>query len=192
VRQRHHQVGDAEGNFIIGNVAALAPHKDYFTFVETAEILLRENVRATFLIVGAGPLEAEIRSFIRERSLERSVLVTGFRNDVPQVLRALDLFLITSKTEGLGTSVLDAFASGVPVVATRGGGLVELVVDGETGLLADVGNPAALAAQVTRLLNDEELARKVTSGAREKVREFDKSRTARETYEAYVSAVEGN
>jgi glycosyltransferase involved in cell wall biosynthesis len=95
------------------------------------------------------------------------VTFAGFRPDLQVLLPELDLFLFTSKEEGLGSSILDAYNCGVPVVATRAGGIPEIVEDGVTGLLAPIRDPAALAASVRRVLGDPALrARLVAGGAR--------------------------
>ncbi|MEM7108712.1 MAG: glycosyltransferase, partial [Bacteroidota bacterium] len=105
--------------FLIGNTSALADHKDYFTFLKVAQSLLREDEVYHFVIMGDGPMEVEIESFARDLNLLDHLTFTGFLNNIPEVIGDLNVFLMTSKTEGLGTSILDAFASKVPVVATR-------------------------------------------------------------------------
>lgn len=157
---------------LVGNVAALAGHKDHFTFVETAARLLDGGLDARFLAIGDGPLRDEIADRIRRRGLEGRVLLTGFRTDVPSILPELDLFLFTSKEEGLGSSILDAYACRVPVVATAAGGVPEIVVDGETGLLAPVRDPDALADRVRRVLADPALRARLVEGGARRVAEF--------------------
>jgi glycosyltransferase involved in cell wall biosynthesis len=160
-------LGVPAGVPLVGNVAALAGHKDYFTFVDTAERLLASGLAARFVAIGDGPLRRELAAYVRARGLEAAVTLAGFRPDVPAVLPELDLLLFTSKEEGLGSSILDAFLCGVPVVATRAGGVPEIVEDGVTGLLAPIRDPAALAAAVRRVLGDPALrARLVAGGAR--------------------------
>jgi glycosyltransferase involved in cell wall biosynthesis len=161
------QYGIPPGVPLVGNVAALADHKDYFTFVDTAARLVAGGVAARFLAIGDGPLRGEIAAHVRRRGLDGTVVLAGFRADVPSVLPELDVFLFTSKEEGLGSSILDAYACRVPVVATAAGGIPEIVADGETGLLAPIGDPDALAAAVRRVLEDAPLrARLVAGGAR--------------------------
>src|SRR5690606_2850452 len=87
------------------------------------------------VLIGEGALRADLEAMSRDLGISTHVHFTGFRNDVPKLMRELHMFLITSRTEGLGTSILDAFASDVPVVATRAGGIPEIVHHGESGLL---------------------------------------------------------
>lgn len=138
---------------IVGNVAAISPHKDYFTFVDTVEQIIQQRQDVHFLIIGTGPMEEEIKNYVDKKKLNSNITFTGFRNDIPKILPELDVFLITSETEGLGTSVIDAFACKIPVVATRAGGIPELVIHNKSGLLAEVKQPLELAQQLNLLLD---------------------------------------
>lgn len=171
---------------IIGNVAALADHKDYYTFVDTAQIIIKENkIPCKFFIIGDGPLKDEIKSYIKHKGLENDVLMTGFRKDIPQILPGLDIFLITSKTEGLGTSVLDAFACKVLVIATKAGGIPEMVKHEETGMLSGVKDAEGLARNIQKILQDDELREELRKKAFLIVEKFKKENTARKTIEVY-------
>ncbi len=150
---------------LIGNTSALAGHKDYFTFIDTCEYVIRAGLKAKFFIIGDGPEEKKIRSYIQMKRLESYIIMTGFRNDVPQLLKSLDIFLMTSKTEGLGSSILDAFASRIPVVATRAGGIPEIVHDGETGFLADPGDAELLGKHILNLISHPELGEQLVENA---------------------------
>ena len=173
---------------LIANVAAIAPHKDYFTFVRCVDILVRQGVQAAFFIIGGdGGDRPAVERLIRERGLEGHIHLTGHRADIPAILPEIDLLLFTSKTEGLGTTVLDAMACGVPVVATAAGGIPEMIGDGETGLLAPVGDAEKLARQIIRLLGDRALRARLTEGALLRVRDFSKEAMGRGVMEAYTS-----
>jgi len=176
---------------IIANIAAIAPHKDYFTFVDTVEILVREKVPASFLIIGGDGGEQEmIEAYIQEKNLGSHIILTGYRTDIPEILPEIDLLLFTSKTEGLGTSLLDAMACGVPIVATAAGGIPEIVEDGITGLLAPVGDAEILAKHVEEMLHDKTLQSRLVAQAREKVNRFTKKHMAQNTLEQYGSIVQ--
>jgi len=175
---------------IIGNIAAIAPHKDYFTFVDTAEILLNSNQQLIFLIIGGdGGEEALIKGYIAEKKLENYFIFTGFRKDIPEILPELDVFLFTSKEEGLGTSVIDALACGVSVVATKAGGIPEIIEDGVNGFLAPIKNANKLARQVIFLLSNSKIKDKVVKKGKERVQQFSKKRMAEKTYRVYKEIV---
>lgn len=172
---------------LIGNVAAIAPHKDYFTFIDTAEICRNEKLNAKFIIVGDGPLRTDITNYILKKGLEEYVLMVGFIQDIESVLPELDIFLFTSKTEGLGSSILDAYLSKVPVVATRAGGIPEIVIEKETGLLADISNPIQLATHLNTIISDINFRNQLIINGSTFVQQFAKQQMAIETLKCYKS-----
>ena len=172
---------------LIGNVAALAPHKDYVTFVKTVALLKPSLPDAYFLIIGEGDERSKIEKLIAELSLGDRVIMTGFRTDIAEILPELDIMLITSETEGLGTAILDAFACRVPVVATAAGGIPEIVIHEKSGLLASVGDTAGLAAAVVRLMGDDSLRTTLINGATSHLEHFTKEATATKTLIEYLS-----
>lgn len=150
---------------LVGNVAALVPHKGQRHLVEAAALVGREQPDARFIIAGEGELRESLDHQIRYHHLEKHVFLAGFRPDVLSLHKAFDVFVMSSVTEGLGTSLLDAMACGKPIVATHAGGIPEVVVDGETGFLVGPRDHAAMAAAIVRLLTDETLrARMGTAG----------------------------
>jgi len=173
---------------LIGNTSAIAPHKDYFTFVRTAEYYIQNfdnDVR--FFVIGKGEQEAEIRSFVTDRGLMDSFIFTGFLKNIEQVLPSLDIFLMTSKTEGLGSSLIDAFAAKVPVVATRAGGIPELVSHQKTGLLSDIGDFCDLAKNIQQLENNKPLTDQIISDAYQKSLHFNTKAMALDYLKLYES-----
>lgn len=186
----HQEFGLASDTLLVGNVAAIAPHKDYFTFVDTAALLVQKGLRAHFFIIGAdGGEEPQIRASIHQKGLDDKITLTGFRTDIPALLPALDVFLMTSKTEGLGTSILDAFACKVPVVATRAGGIPEIVLHKKTGLTAEVGAADALAHHVHAIALNPTLKNALTKGATQHLQAFTTKRMAEKTLKIYQALV---
>jgi glycosyltransferase involved in cell wall biosynthesis len=171
---------------IVGNVAALVPHKGQKHLIDAAQIVLRAMPDARFVIAGEGELRESLERQIREHRLEKHVFLTGFRPDVLSVLKAFDIFVMSSTTEGLGTSILDAMAAGKPVVGTRAGGIPEAVVDGETGLLVPPRDPHAMADAIVQLLGDEPRRRRMGAAGRERARAlFSAERMVQETLRVY-------
>lgn len=170
---------------LVGTVAALVGHKDPLTFVDAAARLLAAGTDARFVLVGDGPLRPAVEAAAQARGLAGRLVVTGFRDDVPALLPELDVFLFTSAQEGLGSSILDAWACRVPVVATAAGGIPELVTDGETGLLAPIRDGAALAGQVRRVLADAALRARLVEGASRRLGAFGTGPMARRILEIY-------
>jgi glycosyltransferase involved in cell wall biosynthesis len=142
---------------------------------------------ARFLILGEGELRAALEQQIRHLHLAQHVVLAGFRTDVLGVLKGLDLFAMSSVTEGLGTSLLDAMAAGRPIVATTAGGIPEVVADGETGVLVPPRDSRALAAATLDLLRHEERRRRMAAAGLERVRaHFSVDRMVEETLAVYA------
>jgi glycosyltransferase involved in cell wall biosynthesis/uncharacterized membrane protein len=157
----------------IASVGRFAYPKDYETLVEALG-RIDVDYRASF--VGEGPDRAAVAADVRRRLAGRVELL-GARRDVPELLAAADLFVLSSRSEGLPISVLEAMAAGLPVVATNVGGVSELVVDGETGFLVPPADPRALAEALERLLRDPELRHRFGAAARRRAkRRFDVAR----------------
>lgn len=187
----HRLLGLDAGVPLVGNVAALAPHKDLFTFIDMAALVHKGMPQVRFPLVGEGGLRDQLEQHAKDKGLEGIVHFTGFRDDVDRVLPELDMLVMTSRTEGLGTSILDAFAAGVPVVATAAGGIPEVVQDGESGLLCPVGDAAALARAAMQLLTDHALRTRLAGGARRRLALFTKQAMAEKTLREYQSVLAG-
>ncbi|MBW3544186.1 MAG: glycosyltransferase family 4 protein, partial [Bacteroidetes bacterium] len=153
------------GTPLIGTVAALTTEKDLPSFIRAAAEIAGTIPDAHFVIAGDGPELAALQALSHSLQMEKQIHFLGRRNDIPQLLPQLKLFLFSSKMEGLGTSVLDAFACQVPVVATAAGGVPEIIHHQKTGLLVPVGNAQELAAGAIRLLKDTALSKEFTENA---------------------------
>jgi glycosyltransferase involved in cell wall biosynthesis len=145
-------------------VGRLKAPKDFLTLIRAFAALPEGSFEA--LIVGDGPDRGAVEDEIRRLRLEERVRLVGERSDVPALLADSDLFVLSSRSEGLPVSVLEAMAAGLPVVASRVGGLAELVVDGETGILVPPGDIPALSAALGDLVDDRELRRKLGAAGR--------------------------
>lgn len=147
---------------IIGNIAAFTAMKDLFTWVRTVAELVKRGVKAKYIIIGTGPQEAEVKALAKELGVYDDIIWAGFRKDVPQVLPEFDLFLFTSNNEPTGGVLLESYACHVPIVANNAGGIGEVLIDGQTGLMAETGNPVSFADKVEELLSNQELQKKFT------------------------------
>jgi len=155
---------------VVGNVAALVAHKGQRHLIDAAMRVLPRCPDARFVIAGEGELRASLEQQIHQHHLDKHVLLAGFRADILSVHKAFDLFVMSSITEGLGTSILDAMACGKPVVATNVGGIPEVVVDGGTGLLVPPRDPAAMADAIVKLLATRALREEMGAAGLERVR----------------------
>lgn len=175
---------------LVGCVAALAPHKDLGTFLRTMASLREQDSEAHGVIIGEGDLRKDLEAECKALGLGDRVHFTGFREDVHRLLPELDVFLITSRTEGLGTSILDAFACKVPVVATRAGGIPEIVHHEESGLLCPVSDANCLAGSVLRVLIDASMRERLIQGGTAVLQAHHPSEVARATLQEYIAVLQ--
>jgi glycosyltransferase involved in cell wall biosynthesis len=137
---------------IIGSVGRLCPEKNYPLLIDAVSRLVARVPNVHLVLVGAGSSEAHIRERIAEQGLANRVTMPGVRSDVPRWLAAMDVFCLSSDTEGMPISLLEAGACGLPAVVTDVGGNAEVVNDGVTGLVVPAGGAHALQAALFRLL----------------------------------------
>ena len=180
------KTGVAAGQKIIGNIAALVGHKDHATLLRAAQVVALRRGDVAFVIVGEGERKENLLRLRNELGLAGTVHFTGFIPQAQRLLLGFDLFAMSSRMEGLGTIVLDAGMAGVPVAATAGGGLPEAVLHDQTGLIVPVGDGAALAEALLRLLDDTALAGRLARAARQRTEtEFSVANMARCHVEIY-------
>jgi glycosyltransferase involved in cell wall biosynthesis len=171
---------------IVGNVAALVPHKGQRHLIEAAALVVRQVPDARFVIAGEGELRPALERQIKEHHLEKHVLLAGFRPDVLSLHKAFDIFVMSSVTEGLGTSLLDAMACAKPVVATAAGGIPEVVAEGETGFIVPPRDHQAMADAIVQLLKEPALQERLGTAGRARVRDrFSADRMLRDTLRVY-------
>jgi len=138
---------------VVGSVMRFCPEKAPDIFVRVAAHVIEKKPSTVFILVGDGPLRSQTERLIDSFNLRDNFILLGSRKDVVDILPAFDVFLITSRTEGLPRALLESLASGVPVVSTNVGGIHELVKDGRNGFLSDEGDISSLTADVCRILD---------------------------------------
>ena len=136
---------------IAGIVAALRPEKNHAALLQAMAIVRRKVPAAQLMIVGDGPERHALESLARELAIDRAVHFLGTRSDIPQLLAAMDVFVLTSRMEANPVSILEAMATGKPVVAPRVGSIPESVADGQTGYLTEPGNIDEVATHLVEL-----------------------------------------
>jgi len=155
---------------LITTIGRLHEQKGLSTFLRAAASVLHSRPDARFLIVGTGPLEEQLRAEAAQFHIAHAVTFLGFADDVPAVLAAADIFVLASLWEGMPNALLEAQAAGLPTVATRVEGTVDIVEDGRTGLLVIPKDVPGLATAVLRLLEEPGRGRRLGEAARERVR----------------------
>lgn len=160
---------------LIGTVAILRRKKGHAELLEAVPAVLARFPEARFVFAGDGPQTENLQRRIAELGLQQRVFLLGLRRDVVNVLQSLDLFVLPTHQEALGTAFVEAGALGLPAVATRVDGVPEIVVDGDTGLLVPVNDSPAIAAAICELLADPARRRAFGAAARARVqRQFSR------------------
>jgi len=170
-------------------VGALVGHKDHRTLVDAAAQLRQSRPGLHWVIAGEGPLRSALEAQIAGHAMENVVHLPGQVPDALRLIAAADVFVMSSREEGLGTSVLDAMALDVPIAATRAGGIPEML-DRGAGLLSPPGDSTALAASVARILDDQALRASLIRRAQDRVEEFSATAMAEGVLAVYRSIVE--
>ena len=171
---------------VVGAVGALTQEKGHKYLIDAAALVVREVPDARFVILGDGELRATLERQIKDLHLEKHVALPGFRADVLSFVAAFDLFVMSSLFEGLGTSLLDAMAVAKPIVASDTGGIPEVVVHGDTGLLVPPRDTQALARAISTLLKDGARRERMGRAGLDRVRQiFSADRMVERTLEVY-------
>jgi len=180
-------LGAAPDDVLVLAVGRLVPVKNHALLISAFAQARKTGARCRLLIAGDGPLSKELETCVRSLGMGSDVTLLGERRDIPDLLAACDVFVLSSDSEGMSNTIIEAMAAGRPVVATNVGGNPELVVDGETGLLVDRGNGDAMAAALVALASDAGLRERTGAAGRERAcREFGVSRMLQEYERLYL------
>jgi glycosyltransferase involved in cell wall biosynthesis len=176
---------------MIGTVAHLTDHKGHTYLLDAIPKVLKEFPHSFFLFVGDGELKNYLRTKSRILGIRDKVFLTGFREDIPEILSILDMFVLPSHLEGLCTSLMDAMYMQVPVVATTAGGIPEVVENGKTGLLVPPKDPNALAGAIIKLLKDEDKRKTFAAEGRKRVlQKFTASEMVEKVEKVYLDLLQ--
>jgi glycosyltransferase involved in cell wall biosynthesis len=177
---------------VIGTVGRLDPVKDQAGLIRAFAQVRSQFPEAVLVIAGDGPCREELRGLVASLQLGENVRLLGERKDIPNVLGAMDVFVLPSIAEGISNTILEAMATGLPVVATRTGGNPELVEDGVTGSLVPVREPGRLAQTLGNYLTDPYLRKAHGLAGRQRaVNEFSLERMANHYRDLYLSLTNG-
>ena len=179
------RIGIPNDHIIVGTVAALAGHKDYPNLLNAAKIIIESTDNVTFCAVGDGPDEKEILKLADELNLNDRFIFTGYRTDVGNFLKTFDIFVLASYLEGLGTSILDAQACGLPVIGCQVGGIPELIDHDVFGMLVPSRDSEALAEAIRDLANDEGKRTRLGLAGKESCERFNIENTINKNIELY-------
>ena len=179
-------LGIDEKTFVLGTVARLDPIKNHDMMIKAFKIVHEKFPKSVLIIVGDGPERQQLESLILSLKMNGSVIITGFRHDTPQFYDLMNLFLLTSFSEGTAMTLLEAMASGKPCIATNVGGNPEIVLDHTTGFLVPGGDEPKLTQKIIQLIEDENLRANMGVAGRKRFQEiFTASKMASEYQKLY-------
>jgi glycosyltransferase involved in cell wall biosynthesis len=177
---------------VVGVVARLVPSKGVDVFLRAVQLLRPEIPELKAVIIGHGPAENELKYMAQSLGLKNTVKFLGHCQDVPSLLKGISVFVLPTRSEGLGISILEAMAMGVPVVATAVGGVPELVRHRQTGILVRVDEFGAIARAVKQILNNREETEAMRRAAFEHVRaKHSAAQMVERTLDVYRQVVHG-
>jgi len=180
----------SEDVFIIGNIARLAPVKDHVTLIKAFDIARKTYPNMRLVIVGDGPEKSNLEALINELNLSENVMLLGFRRDIREMFSIVDMFVLSSISEGTSITILEAMAAGKPVIATNVGGTPNLVEDGKTGFLVSPSEPVLLGRKIIELINNKEIAKQMGLKARKVVQtNFSVERMTKKYVSLYLDLI---
>jgi len=180
------QLGLPNGVPVVGTIANFKRHKGLAHLLRAAALVKRVVPDVRFVLIGAGPLEGEIRRLAGELGLGKTLVLAGYRNDAARAAGAFDVFALASLHEGLSIALVEAMALGKPAVVTAVGGLPEVIEHGRQGLVVAAGDPGALADGIVTLLEDGPLRERLGDAGRRRAAAFDIRRAVRRIEEVYA------
>lgn len=160
-------LGRPSSSVVLGTVGRVSPVKDHATLLEAVRLLHLAGRQVQLLVVGDGESRASLEALARTLTIEECVHFLGMRHDVGRLLGAMDIFALSSISEGYSLALVEAAAASLPIVATRVGGNADIVIDGVSGLLVPAKDPRSMADALLRLVDDHPLREKMGSVGRE-------------------------
>lgn len=154
---------------LVGFVGRLSREKGPETFLRSMLLVRQAVPQMQVVMIGTGPMEPNVQAFIRNFQMDGYVHLAGLRRDMPALLRELDLFVSSSHSEASPLAMMEAMATGLPVVGTRVGGVPDLILHGESGYLVDRADINAISSAVRGLLQDDDLRRRMGHASRERI-----------------------
>lgn len=178
-------------SFIVGTSAAFTNEKDYPTLVNAAKIVVKKKPDTKFIFLGKGPLFENIKSLVNEYKLINNVFLFGYVDEPLKYIKDFDIYVTSTKSEGLGTSILDAMALDKPIIATNTGGIPEIVHHNQNGILFDKGDYHSLVEAILDLYENSDKRLNMAQKSLEIVKNFDIDNTVEKTHELYETMLNG-
>ena len=188
--KKRDEFGLSKDDFICATVGRLVPVKGHTYLIKAIHKVVKVIPEARFLFVGDGEIKSKLSEEIRSLDLQENIFLLGSRNDIATILSCIDIFLLPSLNEGFGMALIEAMAEKKPVIATNVGGIPEVVIDGETGILVPPKDPEAFSSAIIKLYKNPELSRRMgLAGYNRAKRLFDITTTVHNLERLYSNLV---
>lgn len=176
-------------DMIIGTIGSLNIQKDTATLIKAMSRINHKMPLAKLVIVGSGPLKYKLQRLTQKLGLANNVIFTGSVKNIAGLLQLFTIFALPSRSEAFGISILEAMKAGVPIVATRVGGIPEIITTNQNGMLVEAGDPKALASAIMKLINDKKLQRKFIKAGEDSIKKFSISKMVQATTKVYQDLI---
>ena len=193
IQQKRNELGLKKGDFVIGNIARLVEVKDHSNLIKAFSLLGRKVLQTKLVIVGDGPLKDSLKLKVKSLRLEDRVKFLSERQDISELLNVFDVFVLSSKNEGLSLTLLEAMAVKKPVVATSVGGNKEIIKNGKDGYLIPSEHPQRLAEAILDIAKNPRRAERIANSAYQKVKtRYNLEKMVAEYQRVYEQALQFN
>ncbi len=192
IAEKKRALGLNSKSFVVGTVGWLLPIKGPLHLLKAMSYVWESHPETTLIFVGKGDLEKGLKVEARRLGVSEKVLFLGWRDDIPEIMQVLDVFVLASLNEGMGRVLVEAMAAGKPVVASRVGGILDLVNEGQNGFLAEPGDEKGLAIAIKKLLEDKKMRDEMGKKGREMAQGFSVEKMVEKIdvlYEALLNEV---
>jgi glycosyltransferase involved in cell wall biosynthesis len=190
IEEKKRSLGLNQEGLVVGTVGWLLPIKGPMHLLNAMESVWMDYPEATLIFVGKGDLEAELRSKAWQMGVSDRVKFLGWRDDIPEIMKILDVFVLPSLNEGMGRVLVEAMAAGKPVVASRVGGIPDLVKPGQNGFLVEPGDENGLSAAIEKLLTDKSMRDEMGKKGREMCQDFSVEKMIEKINVLYTSLLQ--
>ena len=174
-----------ELDFLMMYTAELNDNKNQQMLIDAMKVLVKKYPNIKLLLVGDGVLKEKFEKEIEENLLQNNILLLGYRTDIPELLKIADLYVATSKREGLPVNIIEAMISGLPLVVTNSRGQRELVEDGKNGYVVEIGDVDTLVKRIISIYSDIRIREQVVSNAKDGVNKYLIDNVMKEMKEIY-------
>lgn len=172
---------------LIGTVGTFNKQKDTHTLIRAFAQIVKKHPATKLMLIGTGELERDLKQLVEKLGIADRVIFTGFMQDITTALHAMQLFVLPSKSEAFGISILEAMQAGVPVIASKVGGIPEIITHNLSGLLVEHGDTKKLAAAMSKLINDKQLQKKITSHYPQILKKFSAANMVKQTESLFTN-----